>query len=316
MKFQNKKSSNVKGYTISLKEEKDKIYLEKKIFFDRKRTLEQIFEENDRKNVIFIEYRGKIYPFKLKITKAYFEKIKNNGDKFQKFIFNTIFPTSTTVYKILFERAQAYISKRYPIIITEKYFLMLGKVNFFLSPELYAKNKSFLKYFTEIGVVNVTQGMLNDFRNFLNDQKYSVSKIYKFKNNFLTFRQTMKEDDFVLPSEFKIDFKLKTTTTAAAATDDQIFEKTFKSTFSLLEDKLKIKEVAPTNIEDLQGQSGYIKKLSEKVNLKSLTHAYENFFLYDLENVIKPIYTTELQQEFSIYGLISFSGETKKTKTN
>ena len=64
---------------------------------------------------------------------------------------------------------------------------MLGKVNFFLSPELYAKNKSFLKYFTEIGVVNVTQGMLNDFRNFLNDQKYSVSKIYKFKNNFLTF---------------------------------------------------------------------------------------------------------------------------------
>ena len=80
--------------------------------------------------------------------------------------------------------------------------------------------------------------MLNDFRNYLNDQKYSVSKIYKFKNDFLSFRQTMKEDDFVLLSEFKIDFKLKTTTTrAAAATDDQIFEKTFKSNFSLLEDK-------------------------------------------------------------------------------
>ena len=79
-----------------------------------------------------------------------------------------------------------------------------------------------------------------------------------------------------------------------------------------MEDKLKIKEVAPTNIEDLQGQPGYIKKLSEKVNLKSLTHTYENFFLYDLENVIKPIYTTELQQEFLIYGLISFLGETKK----
>ena len=313
LKFQNKKSSNVKGYKISLKEEKGKIYFEKEIFFDR--TLEQTFEENDRKNIIFFEYRGKIYPIKLKITKAYFEKIKNNnGDKFQKFIFNTIFPTSMTVYRFLFEKAQAYISKRYPIIITEKYFLILGKVTFFLSPELYAKNKSFLKYFTEIGVVDVTQGTLNDFRNYLNDQKYSVSKIYKFKNDFLSFRQTMKEDDFVLPSEFKIDFKLKTTTAAAAAaaTDDQIFEKTFKSTFSLLEDKSKIKEVAPTNIEDLQGQSGYIKKLSEKVNLKSLTHAYENFFLYDLENVIKPIYTTELQQEFSIYGLISFLGETKK----
>ena len=166
MKFQN----NVKGYTISLKEEKDKIYLEKDIFFNRKRTLEQIFEENNRKNITFFEYRGKIYPFKLKITKAYFEKIKNNnGDKFQKFIFNTIFPTSTTVCRILFKKAQAYISKRYPIIITKKYFLMLGKVTFFLSPELYAKNKSFLKYFTKIGVVDVMQGMLNDFRNYLND---------------------------------------------------------------------------------------------------------------------------------------------------
>ena len=46
--------------------------------------------------------------------------------------------------------------------------------------------------------------------------------------------------------------------------------------------------------------------------MKSLTQAYENFFLYDLENVTKPIFTTELQQEFSIYGLISFSIETKK----
>ena len=50
----------------------------------------------------------------------------------------------------------------------------------------------------------------------------------------------------------------------------------------------------------------------EKVDLKSLTYAYENFFLYDLENIIKPTFTTELQKEFSIYGLINFSGESKK----
>ena len=97
----------------------------------------------------------------------------------------------------------------------------------------------------------------------------------------------MKEDDFVLPSEFKIDFKLKTTaTTKTSTTADQIFEKIFKSAFSLLEDKSKIKEVAPTNIEDLQGQSGYIKKLSEKVNLKSLTHAYENFYYMILKMLL------------------------------
>ena len=35
----------------------------------------------------------------------------------------------------------------------------------------------------------------------------------------------MKEDDSVLLSEFKIDFKLKITTTKTSATADQIFEK-------------------------------------------------------------------------------------------
>ena len=50
----------------------------------------------------------------------------------------------------------------------------------------------------------------------------------------------------------------------------------------------------------------------EKVDLKSLTYEYENFFLYDLENIIKPTFTTELQKKFSIYGLINFSGESKK----
>ena len=140
-------------------------------------------------------------------------------------------------------------------------------LTFTFSPELYAKNKSFLKHFRETGVVNGMPKMLNPFRNYLNDQKYLVSKIYGFRNDSQTFQQTMKEDEFVLPLEFKIDFKLKTTTTTTSATKNELFEKIFKPTFSLLDDKLKIKEVAPTNIEDLQGQSGYIKKFSEKVNL-------------------------------------------------
>ena len=41
LKFQNKKRSNVNSYAISLKEEKDNIYLEKEIFFARKSTLEK-----------------------------------------------------------------------------------------------------------------------------------------------------------------------------------------------------------------------------------------------------------------------------------
>ena len=50
-------------------------------------------------------------------------------------------------------------------------------------------------------------------------------------------------------------------------------KKTLEFSYSILEEETKIKEIAPENIEELQGQSGYIYKLSEKVNLKSLTHA-------------------------------------------
>ena len=78
-----------------------------------------------------------------------------------------------------------------------------------------------------------------------------------------------------------------------------------------------LKNTTPEKLEDqLGGQYIFLKKLVEKVNLKSLTYAYENFFLYDLENIIKPTFTTELEKEFVIYGLINFSGEVKKNKLN
>ena len=71
-----------------------------------------------------------------------------------------------------------------------------------------------------------------------------------------------------------------------------------------------IKDAPPKKLEEyLGGQYIHLKKLIKEVELKSLTHAYENFFLYDLENIIKPTFTTELQKEFSIYRLINFSGE-------
>ena len=93
-----------------------------------------------------------------------------------------------------------------------------------------------------------------------------------------------------------------------------MLKKTLESSYSILKSDKKVKTLAHSDIENLFGQSykNKIKNLSKKVNLKSLTHTYENFFLYDLENIIKPTFVTEVQKEFSIYRLISFSGETKK----
>ena len=39
--------------------------------------------------------------------------------------------------------------------------------------------------------------------------------------------------------------------------------------------------------------------------------AYENYFLYDLENMITETFVSELNKKFSTYGLILFSGEAK-----
>ena len=40
----------------------------------------------------------------------------------------------------------------------------------------------------------------------------------------------------------------------------------------------------------------------------------KTFFLYELENMIKETFVTELNKKFSIYGLIIFSGENKDNK--
>ena len=74
LKFENKKTGHIGGFNVMLKEENDKLYLEKELFFNKDKLLENLIKENDNKNVIFIKYKGKIYPFKLEITRAFLKK--------------------------------------------------------------------------------------------------------------------------------------------------------------------------------------------------------------------------------------------------
>ena len=203
--------------------------------------------------------------------------------------------------------------------------IIIGSVELYVTPELYAKNKTIFKNISEIAPVNITSTLLRRFRMLIKDPDFSVSKIYRFRNAFQYSNYLLNYNDLIMP-DFKAIIKIKSSIKV-----NDIFKNTFGLQYNLLDNKTysseknttpsldqrikTIKEEASEKIEsDLQGQSAYLKKLSEKVNLKSLTHAYENFFLYDLDNVIKPTFTMELQKEFSIYGLISFSGETNKQK--
>ena len=88
----------------------------------------------------------------------------------------------------------------------------------------------------------------------------------------------MKEEHFILLN-FNIHVKLKD------RSSNELFKKTLESSYSILDSNRKVKMLAPSDIENLSGQSGYIKILSKKVNLKSSVQAYEIFFLYDLENI-------------------------------
>ena len=93
-----------------------------------------------------------------------------------------------------------------------------------------------------------------------------------------------------------------------------------ESTFSLIDIAKKSgrsgSKTSPIVVDSLKSNRNKkleeVKVLSSKINLKSITHAYENFFLYDLERIIKLMFVTELGKEFSVYGLISYSGENTK----
>ena len=55
LNFENKGKSVYK-YTTDMIEENNKLYLEKKLFFDKKKAIDEIVKETDRKNVLFMKY--------------------------------------------------------------------------------------------------------------------------------------------------------------------------------------------------------------------------------------------------------------------
>ena len=67
----------------------------------------------------------------------------------------------------------------------------------------------------------------------------------------------MKEEHFILP-DFKKHVKLKD------QSSNELFKKTLESSYSILESDTKVKTLAPSDIENLSGQSGYNKNLSKK----------------------------------------------------
>ena len=112
-----------------------------------------------------MKYKRKIYPFKLEITKAFFKKTKDkDNQKFQSFLNKVLFLPTLKTYQYLIVKNITYANWRHPIAISPDISVILGTVDLYLSPELYAKNKSFMKDFKEIGEVNIDNNTLQFFR--------------------------------------------------------------------------------------------------------------------------------------------------------
>ena len=178
-----------------------------------------------------------------------------------------------------------------------------GALNIFITRQLYRDaKKSFVRNLTKIELYRAPYNILWVFRYKLNDPYLNLNALYEFECEKMVLT-SFKEDDIVLP---KFDLKLELADWTVSDDVKKIFNSS--DTTSIKPDKIS----APSDLkEKLFGQGEKIRKISEKIQLKLLTIAYENFFLYDIENMITKTFVTELKENASTYGLVLFSNETK-----
>ena len=263
-------------------------------------------DETNNENVILIKLGTFYFPIYIPIAKYYFKR----KAVLPKYTFEKEIRKHDFIYKAIFDRVthnflitkdKNAISARYPLWIGEKYFMIFGYNTIYFTSSLYQKLKGKLT-FTEM-TVSLRDSEVADVRQKLGNNKFNRRVFYPFTNRDPYAKWEFNINNFTIPNA---NINIKSTGDRKQDIFNCISEK--KPNMS---EKVK---ASKDLIEKLQSKElNLLQSLSKKVNIKSLTHAYENFFLYDLENMIKPTFTTEFQKEFNIYGLIYFSGEAKKT---
>ena len=337
LKFQKENDIFYKYNINLLADTKNNFFLEKKLFYNRHKIVEKIQKEFLYKNMIFMEKNGKLIVqpidfveyLALKIEASqgvhYFDIWKNNSvfnSSFYEILFGGYSENPKVKKPKIFQRGSD-VDDFHPIAFNfGGTFKIKGGINFYITKELYDRKQSIFRKIPEIPKRIITPLELADLRKQLNDNKFTISEIYGFKNTkSYSIYPALRTVDFEIP-----DFMIKIEAKNKLKDDEKkIFEGSFfvldndynqsKKTEKISKDN-RIATIKNTFSEENQKflEKDYIKlkKLADDINFKSLNVVYENFFLYDLDNYIIPSFTTELQTEFSIYGLVNFSNETRK----
>ena len=340
LKFQKENDIFYKYNINLLADAKNNFFLEKKLFYNRDKIVEKIRKEFLYKNMIFMEKNGKLIVQPIDIVEYLALKIESRkGKTFD--IYRKYLPFQTIFEEIIFggyvEKPEAKnpkifkkgngLQNNFSIAIGFFGVVIKGGVNFYLTKELYDNKKSIFKDMQEIPKKIITATELADLRRQLNDDNFSISEIYGFRNTRNTVYNRLEAGDFKIP-DFMVKIEVKNN---LKDEEKKIFEESFyvlDNDYNQLKKTKKISKsnriatvkstFSEENKKFLEKEYTQLKKKAEEINFESLDFIYENFFLYDLDNYIIPSFTTELETEFSIYGLVNFSNKlrTENEKLN
>ena len=302
LKFSNEDLS----FNLKLVEENGELYISKKMTLlkNENTLLNDAITNSYTENIIMIKDNGQYQPVFIPIARYYNSRKKLISlQKFDaeiqthKFVYNSLFTGFFRYFNVLTNKKTS-MSSRFPLWIGENEFIIYPNTEIYFTPSLYAKLKQKLKFTGDFIVLTDTDVIYLKARLFAFKGN---KKFYPFVNKNPNATWKFRANDFTLTDDY-IDI------TTPIVDKRNIFA------FRTDDKNETIKVKAPKDlIKKLQSQElNLLQSLSKKIDTKSLTYAYENFFLYDLENMIKSTFTTELQKEFNIYGLIYFSGEAKE----
>ena len=291
-------------YNIDLISEKGELYINKKVTLRKSENLliNSVIRHTYSENLIMIKYNGRYQSLYLPVAKYYHNQKKAlPTQRFEReilthnFIYNSFFVDLTSYPRFIITFNEKTMSSQLPIFWGRTGIKIHPNTEIYFTPTLYEKLKSKLPFGS--ATVTLTDAELADVksRNFFIKNK----KFYTFVNTNPNQEWQLQAKDFVL-----INYKINITT--------DVLNKQHILNFNGDTKTKIVKMKSPKDIVQ-KLQSDELNFLqSHKINTRSLIYAYENFFLYDLENVIKSTFTTELPKEFNIYGLIYFSGEVKQ----
>ena len=330
-----KRNAIIDKYEINLVEDDNKNYfLEKKLFYDKKKIIEVIKKIYLYQNMFFMEDKGKLIVQPIDLTDILISNIESfsgmsfdwtyflrNIDQFRYLFYSALFGLAGNKNVKIFQKGQN-VNDSHPIAYDYRNgnFTIKGGVNFYITKELNEKKQSIFRNIDKIPEKIITNTELDDLRKQVNDNSFKAPKLFGFRSKTNSIFTNFTSRDIIIP-----DFNVKVETRKKSDENEKkIYEGSFfmldndynqsKITRRISTDKRSatIKNTFSEEDEKYLNKDYNSMKKKTDINVNSLNLVYEKNFLYDLNNFIRPSYTTELQTDFNIYGLVNFSSKTDK----